>query len=681
LRSRNRFSSRLHFLSVVIALGATAVLSKMAHLTLVEGEEYRNKGWSEKCDDVTQMAYRGGIVDRNGVALATTVASSRVTRERGYTYDPAHAEAMAPMLGIEPAKLDATLSDGGDRFLWLSKGVDLDTTQAIDQLDIRGIGIHKSQSRGYPQGTVAANIIGFTGSDSQGLEGIERQFDSLIAGEPVKVHVCKDVRGQVFLSRGDMAGVNRGSTVHLTLDATLQTIAETELARQIEKSSAAGGTVVMMEPHTGDILAMASFPTYDPNHYSDYPVSWRRNRAVTDLYEPGSTMKPFVVAAALEAGLIRASDEIFCENGAFRMDKWPKPIRDHHGYGMLSIQRIIQVSSNICTAKIGFKLGPQRLYDFLVDFGFDRKSGIALPGEAPGLVPDPEEWRSIRTATVSFGQGISVNALQMASAFATLANDGVRMKPRIVRKITDQHGALREAFEPEEDRRVVATEVARTVSAMLETVTQRGGTATGAAIEGIPVAGKTGTAQKVGARGYDPNKWVASFAGYFPADDPRVVISVMVDEPQGQHYGGLIAAPVFKAVAEASLDYLGIERRLPPVEVAAATPSRSGATRQPAAAPQAPPAASAPTQAADAADCIASPNLCPGDGDAEVSAGFARVMPELTGLGLRSVLQALEGCDCDIRIAGSGYVIGQQPAAGEPLEPEATISVSLGRRL
>lgn len=655
MRSRNKFSVRLAFLGAVCALGGVTMIGRMYHLQVVRGDHYRRIYETTKCKDTVELAYRGPIVDRNGVVLATTTSAAKVSRGGGYVYDPSHAEVLAPLLGMERADVDASLAKGGDSFRWLSRGVDQDVSTAIRNLRIPGVEIHQSQERSYPQGSTAAHIIGFVGADADGLEGVEKLFDKEIRGASVKVHVCRDVTGRAFLSNREDTGLNRGGTAYLTLDATLQSIAEAELARQVEKTKAVAGAVVMMDPKTGEILALANVPTYDPNNIVQSEQAARRNRVVTDLFEPGSTMKPFVVAAAIEEGLITPETEMFCENGRIMVPGWRRPIRDHHPYGTLDVAGVIRVSSNICSAKIGWMLGPQRLYDYLNAFGFDRLSHVEMPGERRGMVLPPEKWKQLNTTTISFGQGISVTALQLASAYATIANDGVRMQPRIVRKITDQYGTVTRDFPLQEERRVISAEVAQKMRHMMAAVVSREGTASAAIVEGVPAAGKTGTAQKAENGGYSKSRWLASFAGFLPVENPRVVMVVMVDEPKGMHYGGLIAGPVFKSIAESSLDYLGIERELPP-----------------------------PSDEFDKLFELAEEPLIQEASDVPAEDAVAMpegAMPDLRGLPLRAAMRALASCNCDVRIEGHGFVVSHEPAAGSLLERSSAVSLKLAATL
>jgi cell division protein FtsI (penicillin-binding protein 3) len=640
--SRSRFSLRLFLVAGVYLVSALALVGRMSHLSIVQGPELERQAKKIICRDSVKMSYRGIIQDRNGASLATSMASSRVAvRRQEYVYDEAHADVLAPFLGLEVDELDRKLRDDERRWFWVSRSIPVDAASALGRLRIVGIDVHKNQYRYYPQGPLAAHIVGFTGIDSQGLEGIEKVWEEQLRGEAESVRVCKDVRGRVFFNESDLTGINQGATVELTLDATLQSIAESELKAQIRATEALGGSVVIMDPRTGEVLAMAVVPQFDPNAYNAFPVSHRRNRIVTDVFEPGSTTKPLLIASALDAGVVKPDDEFFCENGLTYIGGWP--LRDHHPHGELTVAEILRVSSNICAAKIGAALGAESFHKYLTAFGFGRNTGVSagLNSESGGLLKPSEKWRPIHVANISFGQGLSITAMQLTSSFATLANDGVRMHPYVVRQVAATDGTIIMRNEPRREARVVSTQVARTVTAMLEEVTKVGGTAPRAAVEGIRVAGKTGTAQKAEAGGYSKDRWLASFVGFLPADDPRLVIAVTVDEPKTSHFGGVVAAPVFRRVAEASLDYLYIPRMpVMPDPVMHVEPIVE-AYRPP------------------------------------VVEDFDGTMPKLQGLSLRTAMRAMDGCECDVQIEGNGYVVGQKPEAGVQLARAASVTLQL----
>lgn len=655
---RNLFAVRLKVVGACCVIGVFAVFARMCFLSVVEGPQLKSQASRITCGETVETSYRGPVLDRNGVALAASMESYRVALRRAeYRYDGEHASMLAPQLDMGQAELDEILTGDPRKFIWLSKGVGTDQANALRRLRLPGVDIHRDQDRNYPHGPLAAHVIGFSGVDAQGLEGIERVYDAEITGEPVKRRVCKDARGRVFLDGESRGGLNRGATVELTIDATLQSIAESELLRQVEETEARGGSVVILDPQTGAVLAMANAPTFDPNQFNHVPAHHRRNRAITDVFEPGSTMKPFLVAAAMDNGTVKASDKFDCENGAMMVGGWE--INDTHDYEMMSVAEIVRVSSNIGSAKIGFMLGAEPLYDYLLKFGFARKTGINMPGEVVGLLMPPKGWRKINLANISFGQGISVTALQLAAGFATLANDGVRMKPFVVRRVTSARGEVLEYNVPTSEGRVVSANVARQVGAMLETVVSEEGTAPRAQVEGVRVAGKTGTAQKVIDGRYSHKHWLASFAGYLPADDPRLVIVVNIDEPQTHHYGGLIAAPVFRRIAEASLDYIHVHREpeLPPEQLEDRLAPDSGK-------PGGDPARTAPQPIPQQLAALGK---------------FAGTMPDLRGHSLRAAMTAMDGCDCAVDIDGNGYVVEQAPEPGTAVSADQRVALTLVR--
>jgi cell division protein FtsI (penicillin-binding protein 3) len=643
--SRSRFGLRLKLVGVACALGAAALVARMAKLTIVDGPKLREQVGSITCNESMEMSYRGRIFDRKGATLATSVEAFQVAvRRNQYVYDAASVPGLAAALGMSPRDLDRKLRDDPAKFIWLSRSLDTDAANRVRSLRIPGIDVYPDQRRNYPHGSLAAHVIGFASADERNMEGIERRYDKEIRGEPIPRNICRDGRGRIWLDRGGLPGLNQGATVELTIDTVLQSLAETELERRVREVDADGGSVVILDPRTGEVLAMANYPVFDPNRYGAYPAESRRNRAITDPYEPGSTLKPLVVAAALDAGVIRENQRFDCENGKMKIGGWT--IHDHHPYKVLSVAETLQVSSNICSAKIGAALGADRMYDYLKSFGFARPTGVDIPAEANGKLASASQWRAINLANISFGQGITATSLQLASAFGALANDGVRMVPYIVKRIVDLDGDVLHYRLPEAEGRVVRKEVARTVSEMLERVVGPEGTAQTAVIPGVRVAGKTGTAQKVVNGRYSRENWLSSFVGFLPVESPQLVIAIAVDEPRKQHYGGVVAGPIFKRIAEASLDYLHINR--------AAPPSPDKPKSEP---PPAPPAFPEPPAVV----------------------AFKGAMPELRGLSLRAAMRAMNGCDCEVETRGSGYVVSQQPEPGTEVDEGTRVRVTLAR--
>ena len=432
----------------------------------------------------------------------------------------------------------------------------------VRDLEIEGVHLDQEARRFYPNRRLASHLLGFANIDGQGIEGLELAFEERLRGESRPVAAIRDRRGRVVYSEqllDDRAA--HGDDMVLTIDKTLQHIAERELELAIRTYEAQAGSVVMMDPRTGELLAVANFPDFDANDPGDSPASHRRNRAFTDRFEPGSTVKPFTVAAALAQGTVGSQQLIDCEDGAMEVAEYT--IHDTTPYDELTPAQILAFSSNIGTAKIGTSLGRRGLYRAFRRFGFGEITGVPSPGEAGGSLRHHSRWYEMDAATISFGQGMSTTAVQLATAMGALANGGRLMHPRLIRRVQTHDGEILEEFLPEARRQVVPARVARLVADMLTAVTGPGGTGQPAAIDGFLVAGKTGTAQKADyvAGGYAEDRWLASFVGFVPANDPQIVMAVIVDEPVVAHYGGTVAGPVFRRVGEAALRHLGVPRR------------------------------------------------------------------------------------------------------------------------
>ncbi len=443
-----------------------------------------------------------------------------------------------------------------------------------------------------------------------------------------------------------MQGGQDGQSLYLTIDRTLQYIVEKELAAGVRQSGSKSGTVVMMEPATGRILAMASSPGFNPNSTRDYkPWQWR-NRAVVDSHEPGSTFKVILMAAALDADVIRSSQSLDCENGQYVVSG--KTIRDTKPHGFLSVPEILKYSSNIGMSKIGVKLGRERFHQYLRRFGFGQRTGVELPGESRGQMRPANRWFELDLATISFGQGIAVSPLQLTAATAAIANDGKLMRPYLVERIVDGHGELVEQRRPELREQVVSQKVARRVAEMMVMTTEEGGTGTLARVPGHDVAGKTGTAQKADRviGGYSVDKRIGSFLGFVPAKDPKFVMLVLMDEPSGKSYGGLVAAPVFSRIASQALQHMGV------------APTRKESRRHLEPLAEVPPLQDAPFRPKGS-----------GSGN----------MPDFKGLSYRQVLSSMEKSGLNIRLEGTGQVVEQSPTPGDPIGADEEIWVRFAR--
>jgi cell division protein FtsI (penicillin-binding protein 3) len=592
---------------------------------------------------------RGAIYDQHNAPLAVSIEMDSCYAEtRNLESLPDAAAKLAPLLGYGVAELQAKLK-ASRNFVWLSRRMSPEMAKKVRDLDLDGIGFVKESKRFYPNSEVAAHVVGFTGTDPGGLEGIEKKYDATILGNTGFLVTERDALGRdIDLKKGSEGkSGTKGSNVVLTLDKNVQYIAEKELAQAVQKNGAKGGIAIVMEPDTGRVLAMANYPTFNPNSYFKYGPGALRNRAISDSFEPGSTFKILLVATALEDHVIRPGDSFNCENGSYSYSG--RTIHDTHHYGNLSVPDILKFSSNIGAAKIGSRLGSERLYAGLTGFGIGEKSDIDLPGEAGGTLRQQAKWYGIDLATISFGQGVTATALQIATAVSAVANGGNLMKPYLVDRITDDNGAVLKQFVPQVRRRVISAKTAKLVSGMLEGVVNEGGTGTNAAVDGYRVAGKTGTAQKVdpATRGYSAKKRTASFVGFVPLDKPRLTIFVVVDEPTTSPYGGVVAAPAFSAIAQQTLCYLKV-----PVE-------RSAVKKRPEPAA----AKSEPAPVPEAAE------------GGVVEGSEAGSMPNFKGMSMRQVLRVMEKRGLNVKLQGSGRAVEQNPPPGSRINTQDQVWV------
>ncbi|MBI4536348.1 MAG: penicillin-binding protein [candidate division NC10 bacterium] len=508
---------------------------------------------------VPVLSHRGIIYDRTGREFAVSLRVASAFAQPASVHDPAAtAKALAPVLKLPVGELRSRLT-ADKPFVWLMRQLEPAQAASLRELNLRGIGLTPESRRFYPREELAAHVLGFVGFEERGLEGIEHQYDDLLGGRPQYIEAQQDALGRLIARREEPEPRAPIFDLSLTLDEVIQYTAERELARAVERSRAKGGTAVVMDVGSGEILALASQPAFDPNRYKDAAHGARRNRAVTDYFEPGSIFKVILAAGALEEGVVRPADRFHGEGGAIEVGG--VTIRDHEKYGWLTVREILAHSSNVGAIKIGQRLGKSLYYHYISGFGFGMLTGVDLPGETPGLIRRPKSWSALSLSVLSLGQEISVTPVQFATAFSAVANGGVLMRPHIVKALRSQDGTLQRVVGPVAVRRVISPETARTLLDMLTSVTEEG-TGKGAALEEYTVAGKTGTAQKVdpGTGRYSQRKVVASFVGAVPAEAPRLVILVTIDEPEVLRWGGSIAAPTFREIAREVLKYL----RVPP---------------------------------------------------------------------------------------------------------------------
>ena len=552
LRLRLRLTAGL-LLALLLAVAGRAV-----QLQAFDGARLARLGEKQHLQERIFVPKRGNIVSRNGDSLAISVESRSVyARPRRLKSPEKAARALARALGMKRAEVRRKLASD-KRFVWLKRQVKPREAKRVRALKIEGVGLAHESKRYYPQGHLAGQALGLVGTDAQGLEGVERSYDRHIRGKPRSSVAERDALGRRVLVTGlDDLKVRPGADVRLTLDTTLQHLAEKHLEATVKRFRAKGGTVVMADPFTGAVLALASYPFFNPNRFRDQDRDRWRIRAVTDTYEPGSVFKAVLAAAALEEGVVGREDLIFCEFGRYRYGG--RTIHDFKEYGWLSFARVLQLSSNIGVTKVADKLGRERYHRYIRRFGFGAKTGVDLPGEVSGKVRPHRTWYDIDLAAVSFGQSVSVTPLQMVMAFSAIANGGLLMKPYVVDRVVDEDGRVLLQHRPELVRRVVSRATARTVADILKGVVAQGGTGTRAAVAGFEAAGKTGTSQKADTvkGGYSKTRRVASFVGFVPAAEPRFVLLTLVDEPTVNVYGGVVAAPLFRRIAAPALHALG----------------------------------------------------------------------------------------------------------------------------
>lgn len=656
---------RVALLGGLFLCGLGVVFARAVYLQVGQRDRLRSMAQDQYVRAQEIPSKRGDIFDRNGVALAQSVDVDSIWIDPSLLPDVKKAaRGLAKALHLDRADLTRRLLRA-KRFAWVKRQVRPDEVEAVKALGLPGMGFTKEPKRFYPQRELAAQVVGMVGTDGEGLEGLELAFNDELSGQSEKLASLRDARGRKLMVQGDGDAAGRvGASVTLTLDRQIQYVSEKALTQAVQDAQAKSGMAVVLDPRTGALLALANAPRFNPNtpaHSSQFAI---RDRAALDAFEPGSTFKAFVVAGALEDRAIRLDQTFDTEGGAWRIGR--RTIHDSHPHGELTPQEILMVSSNIGAAKIANELGRDRLVKWFHAFGFGERTGLSLPGEGKGVIPYPKA--DIRLATQAFGQGLTATAVQLAAGYGAIANGGVLMRPYLVEKVVDPDGVALVQNAPTEVRRVLSPKTARTVISMLETVVTRKGTAPRAHMDAYRVAGKTGTAQKVDPLGHGySDKRIASFIGMVPAENPRLVVLVVIDEPKTDTYGGLVAAPAFKQIATFALPYLGV----PPSKAIAPEPlvAAKGSLRLKAKAPEPAPEPEVPAITDESGD----------EEDEEVADGRVKV-PNLSGEVGREAVTKLLSMALEPRLLGSGRVISQTPAAGARVEKGAKVTLELAAR-
>ena len=554
---RKRLSRRALSVAILFTLLLAVIGLKAFQLQVFDSTWLSAAAAKQYTGSVDRREKRGTIFDCKDRELAVSIDVASISASPQHVKDARSASsAISQALAIDGDRLSRKLSTER-KFVWVKRHVSPKEVKRVRDLGIEGVSFATEGSRFYPNKYLAAQLLGFTGIDGYGLEGVEYNYDRYLRGSARRHTVLKDALGRRFGSDAVRHSDTRGDDLILTIDQTIQYIVEKSLEAGVAACSAESGMAVVMAPQTGAILALANYPYYNPNSFSEYDQKSWRNRIVTDSFEPGSTLKVFTVAAALESGLVQPDTLFYAEKGEYQIGS--NTIHDPHPRAWLSLAQVIKFSSNICAVKISEKIGPEALHRTLVRFGFDEKTGINCPGETAGrLLPYPR-WSKMDASAIAFGQGISVSAIQLVRAVGAIANGGMLMHPFVLKAIVDPEGVLVRRFKPRQVRRAASPEAARALSKMMEAVVGPGGTGASAAIEGYRICGKTGTAQKAtGAGGYADDTYIASFVGFAPAERPEIVVLVVVDEPKSGYHGGVVAAPIFRRITLETLDYMNI---------------------------------------------------------------------------------------------------------------------------
>ncbi len=624
------------FFGVLISRAVAFHIKDNANLERVALRQYRTA--------VRESSRRGKILDASGREMAIdTTAESIFANPQEIENSVVASEKLSKSLRIDRSKLLDRLSSRR-KFVWIKRRAKDSEVKAVNELKIKGVYSMRESKRTYPNGVLGATVLGAVGYEAEPLGGIELYYDDTLSTRLRSGQVKRDARGHLYLSPADEEDAAGLKNIELTIDKTLQYIADNALAKGVKAANAKSGEAVVVDVNTGAVLAMSNIPMFDPNEYTKYPLSHWRNSVVVGPHEPGSTFKVVAVAAALDAGVTTTNAVFDCERGRIKIGD--NVIRDAHPYKKLTVADIIKMSSNIGAYKVVKKLGPIHLYNYIKSFGFGKKSRIDLPGETAGILAHYEKWSPVQFATIAFGQGISVTSLQMAMAFAAIANGGKLLKPYVVGRITDENGDTLSLIKPEVVGHPISEKTARTMTSLLTRVVEEGGTGLLAASYEYPVAGKTGTAQKVDPRTgtYAKGKYFASFVGFAPADAPRISVFVGIDEPRGQYYGGQVAAPVFKSIVEQALHYMKVPATL-------IAKSDSGATNS------LPPAK-------DMAELPVIVSKTDEEKQVVKQESGTWRLPDFTGLTMRGVLAASGDADIEWNFMGTGIAVRQLPAPG-----------------
>ena len=677
---------RTLFVAAFVVFWMLAISARLVYLQVSRHESLIERAQQQQQDSFESSPQRGPLLDRQERELARSIDTISVSiapdefdknDNRALGEIDCTASLIGPVLGIDRASLVERIIEArksGRRFMWVARRLAPEQALQVEALQLPAVHTRKEPKRFYPHGSLAANVLGYVGLDGNGLAGIEQVYNQKIVGEPGKIFIERDSKGRAYESTEVPGRV--GQTIILTVDQSIQYQAEAALTLAVSQARAKSGTAIVLDPRTGEILALANAPTFDPNDVGAATPDQRANWALQNIYEPGSTFKVVAFAAALEKGLAKPNEMIDCQMGSITVAK--RVIRDHLPFGALTLTEALAKSSNVAAIKLGLRVGDPTMHEYITRFGFGARTGVELPGETAGILHPLKRWQPSSIGSVAIGQEIGVTPLQMAAAFGALANDGVRVAPHLVREIRNDEGATVYRPNPEQ-RRVISKETASLLRGMLESVTVNG-TAKKAQLDGYSAAGKTGTAQKIDpkTRTYSLTKHVASFVGFAPVSNPAVVIIVVIDEPMGAYHGGDVAAPVFHQIAEKILPEMGVMPDTDfkgPNELIAANfqpTEESAKVREEEVRQEQYRASTLPRVGARdnrGREIIYA-----------VATTKAILMPDLQGQSVRDVARSCAQLGMQVEAHGEGRVVKQSPEPGAALRPGQTIYVDFGRR-
>jgi cell division protein FtsI (penicillin-binding protein 3) len=636
---------RLGFLFMSFVFFFALIAFRLLQLQVLPNGELTQLGQKQFTRLGKKSPYRMPIYDRNHEEMAVSMSSSSVfARPKLLRSRKRTAHHLANIFGGPPSKWLQKL-DMEKTFVWIQRQVNEEAAEKLAALSLPGVFIEPENRRLYPNGMLAGSLIGFTDIDGNGISGLEHSLDKELLESPNHVRMLKDGKGNPsYIDKRGQEVLAKKAAIYLTLDRRIQNVVEEELVKAMEESGAKSAMAVVMDPHNGEIFAMGQLPGFDPNNAKDFSQSLFTNRVVSHLYEPGSTLKVLFAAEAIQSGILNKDSLIDCENGKLRVaDRTINEADTNHRFGLIPLKQVVEASSNVGAVKIAQQLGSDRVRATLDKFGLTSKTNVFLPGEVSSGPKSDEFWKPIHLATVGFGQGISVTPLQMVAAYAPFANGGYLIQPRILMR---ESPAV--TGESPEIRRVLSTETVQVMREMMLAVTEgKHGTGKKAQIAGLKVAGKTGTAQKYEpGEGYSNEKYFSSFIGFLPADNPQLLVGIMVDEPsKGSYYGGEAAGPIFKRIAERSLQILD---RIPKSVASADKPASA-------------------------------PKPEPMPVSLSLSEDGSTVMPDLKGLSMREVLRILARYSQNISVNGAGFLVTQSPSPGSALQDSTSIQLSFGR--